>query len=218
MGDDGAMTPPEPNRDADPGSITRWLGPAKTGDAAAIQALWERYFSRLVTLARGRLRNAPRARLEGDEEDAALSAFDSFVAGAARGRFPQLDDRDDLWRLLVVITRRKASAMVDRQRARKRGGDRPEAAHARDDDDGPDALAQLVSQEPTPEFAAAVAEQVQIRLDALGRDDLRQIALWRLEGYDRDEIAERLGCARRTVARRLDLIRALWSDAEASSK
>jgi DNA-directed RNA polymerase specialized sigma24 family protein len=197
------------------GSVTRWLEPMRAGDAEAVQALWERYFCRLVTLAQNRLRRTPRARLEADEEDAALSAFDSFIAGAAHGRFPRLDDRDDLWRLLVVITHRKANALVDRQRARKRGGDLHQSPGARDDE-APDELARLVGHEPTPEFAAAVAEQFERRLDALQDDELRQIALWRMEGYERDEIADRLGCARRTVARRLELIRSIWSQAESS--
>jgi hypothetical protein len=77
----------------------------KGGDLAAAQGLWERYFARMVDLARTRLR-ASRGRDAGsDEEDAALSAFDSLCAGLARGKFPQLADRDDLWRLLVVIRR-----------------------------------------------------------------------------------------------------------------
>ena len=41
-------------------------------------------------------------------------------------------------------------------------------------------------------------------------DALRQVALSRMEGYNNDEIAEQLGCARRTVARRLELIRKIW--------
>ena len=79
-----------------------------------------------------------RARLEGmrhavaDEEDAALSAFDSFCRRRRAGRFPRLDDRDDLWRLLVVITERKASDQAQRERRLKRGGGKivgmPEAA------------------------------------------------------------------------------------------
>jgi hypothetical protein len=43
-----------------------------------------------------------------EEEDAALNAFYSFVRGATSGRDPYLDHREDLWRLLVVITKRKA--------------------------------------------------------------------------------------------------------------
>jgi hypothetical protein len=74
------------------------------------------------------------------------------------------------------------------------------------------AWAGLVSREPTPEFAALVAEQSRRLLDRPGDDALRQIALWRMEGYANDEIAGQLGYARRTVARRLELIRTLWLD------
>ena len=88
------------------GSVTCWIQLLSTGDPAAAQRLWERYFRRLVGLARTKLRGAPRRAA--DEEDVALSAFVSFFRGAARGRFPRLEDREDLWRLLVVITARKA--------------------------------------------------------------------------------------------------------------
>ena len=88
------------------GSITRWLGQLKAGAADAVEPLWERYFRRLVGLARARLQGTPRRAA--DEEDVALSAFDSFCRGAEQGRFPQLLDRDNLWRLLVTITARKA--------------------------------------------------------------------------------------------------------------
>src|SRR5207237_10567463 len=93
----------------DDGSVTRWIGDLKAGGDSAAQHLWERYFHRLVHFARARLRAARRAGAIADEEDAALSAFDSFCRGAAQGRFPDLADRDGLWRLLVVITLRKVT-------------------------------------------------------------------------------------------------------------
>ena len=86
------------------GSITRCVADLKAGDHAAAQVLWERYFDHLVRLARRRLAISKRTGADADEEDAALSAFDSFCAGLAGGRFPRLEDRDDLWGLLVVIT------------------------------------------------------------------------------------------------------------------
>lgn len=194
-----------------PGSISRLLVDLKAGDPQAAQPLWDRYFDRLVRLARSKLATMRQRGADEDEEDAALSAFDSFCAGAARGRFPQLVDREDLWKLLVVITARKASAQVQRRMAQKRGGglaaSRPTGLSAEDE---ADLLAEVVGDEPTPEFAVMVAEQYQELLDRLGDDDLRQVAIWRMEGYTNDEIADRLGCARRTVARRLDLIRRLW--------
>ncbi|MFO0907290.1 MAG: ECF-type sigma factor [Isosphaeraceae bacterium] len=204
------------------GSITHWLGGLKAGDGAAAQPLWERYYARLVRLARLRLRAVRHGSAAEDEEDAALSAFHSFCEGAAQGRFPRLADRDDLWKLLVVITARKAGAQLQREHRLKRGGgkvfteaDRPVSAEAGDDvSDECDMLQQVVGSEPTPEFAAMVAEEYRRLLDKLGDDELRRVALDRMDGYTSDEIAERLGCARRTVARRLDLIRKLWEAEE----
>jgi DNA-directed RNA polymerase specialized sigma24 family protein len=104
---------------ASEGSVSRWIGPLKAGDPRAAQELWERYFQRLVGVARKRLRvRSPRAA---DEEDVALSAFHSLCRGAQQGRFPRLDDRDDLWRLLVLLTARKASHLVRDEGRQKRG-------------------------------------------------------------------------------------------------
>src|SRR4051794_35421101 len=101
------------------GSVTRWVGPLAQGDEQAAQRLWDEYFARLVALARSRLRGA--ARRVADEEDIALSAFNSFCRGAERGRFPRLNDRDDLWQMLVVITVRKAIDLTRRENRQSRG-------------------------------------------------------------------------------------------------
>jgi DNA-directed RNA polymerase specialized sigma24 family protein len=198
------------------GSITGWLGDLKEGDQAAAQPLWEHYFSKLVTVARTKLRRMRKTTADEDEEDAALSAFNSFCAGAARGKFPQLADRDDIWRLLVVITARKAMAQANRAGRQKRGGGRvvEEAVLFGNGLDGADSsvagLERIAAQGPSPEFAAMMAEECRRLLDALEDDSLRQVALSRMEGYNNDEIALQLGCARRTVARRLDLIKKTW--------
>src|SRR5688572_21159617 len=89
------------------GEVTVWLQQCKGGDPDAVQELWQRYFAKLVGLARKHLHGA--ARQGRDEEDVALSAFKSFCQGAGAGRFPRLDDRHDLWQVLVMITRRKAA-------------------------------------------------------------------------------------------------------------
>jgi DNA-directed RNA polymerase specialized sigma24 family protein len=191
------------------GSVTRWIADLKGGDRQAVQPLWERYFARMAGLARSRLRAVRLKDAGRDEEDAALSAFDSLCAGVARGQFPQLGDRDDLWRLLVVITSRKVLIQARRQLRQKRGGGNVRAASdlADDGDDEDELLVRVVSNEPTPEFAAMVAEEYRRLLDRLGNDALRQVAMLRAEGATGDEIAARLGCARRTVVRQLALIR-----------
>jgi DNA-directed RNA polymerase specialized sigma24 family protein len=192
------------------GSVTRWITELKEGDPGAAQGLWERYFARMVDLARARLRASRGRDAASDEEDAALSAFDSLCAGLARGQFPRLSDREDLWRLLVVITTRKAMAQARRQLREKRGGGtvRPSADFAdRGPDDEDDVLARAVGSEPTPEFAAMIAEEYRCLLERLDDDVLRRVAVLRMEGHTGDEIAGQLGCARRTVARQLALIR-----------
>jgi DNA-directed RNA polymerase specialized sigma24 family protein len=199
------------------GSVTRWIGDlvASADPDPAAQKLWERYFERLVHLARDRLRAISRG--PADAEDAALSAFDSFCRGVAAGRFPCLRDRDDLWPLLVTITVRKASDQVRRERRLKRGGGRvrseQELGRAGPDDGA--GLDEFVGREPTPEFAAIMAEQYLHLLGRLADKTLCHIATWKLEGDSNDKIAARLGCGRRTIERKLGVIRSIWSAAEA---
>src|SRR5262245_3358439 len=182
------------------GSVSRWLDLLQAGDSAAAQQLWQRYFHRLVGLARKRLADTPRRAA--DEEDVALSAFDSFCRNAERGRFPDLADRDGLWRLLVVLTARKAGHLRRDQTRLKRGGGQVEAIDR-------DLLAEVLSHEPDPAFAALAAEQHR-RLMGVLNDELRQVALRRLEGDSVEEIADRLGCAPRSIKRKLRLIRDFW--------
>jgi DNA-directed RNA polymerase specialized sigma24 family protein len=199
------------------GSITRWIGDLKAGGDGAAQRLWERYFDRLVQMARNNLRGAGRRRVVEDEEDAALSAFDSFCRGASEGRFPQLNDRDDLWRLLVVLTVRKAIDQIERQGAARRGGGRlvgESAVAGIEDRSEVNGLDGIIGPEPTPDLAAMVIEQYRRLRDGLGDDMLRQVLDLRLEGYDREEIAARLGCAVRTVTRKLVVIRQTWLENE----
>lgn len=183
------------------GSITCWLDQLKEGDDKAAQPLWNRYFSRLVQLARDRL--ARSGRRFADEEDVALSAFDSFCRDAQRGRFPALSDRHDLWRLLISITCQKAVDLMRREGAAKRGGDQLM--------DNMADLSALIDGEPTPEFAAMVAEEFQMLLNRLEDAELKAIALRKLEGYTNEEIAKLLDCVPRTIERRLQLIRGLWA-------
>ena len=91
------------------GTITHLIGKLKQGDRDAAQGMWQAYFHRLVSLARAA--DGGSVGLA-DGEDVALSAFDSFFRGVERGRFPDLEDRDDLWQLLFVMTVRKAINLV----------------------------------------------------------------------------------------------------------
>jgi RNA polymerase sigma factor (sigma-70 family) len=195
------------------GSVSRWVSALKDGDTAAAQPLWERYHRRLVALAREKLRTARRRAA--DEEDVVQNAFHSFFRGVAAGRFPQLDDRDNLWRLLVVITARKALDQLAYEHTKRQGSGTVQGESwitpgtTRSVEAG---MEQVVGDEPTPEFAALVAEEYERLLATLDDEVLRRVAVWKMEGLTNDEVAERLGCSRRTVARKLDTIRVIWND------
>ncbi len=193
-------------------SVSTWLQQLKGGHESAAQKIWERYCQALSRLARDKLQGSPRRAA--DEEDVALSAFDSFFRGAQRGRFPQLANRDDLWQVLLVLTERKALNLVRHERRQKRGGGKVVNEPAGRGSDSPfpaNPLEQLPSQEPTPQFAAQVAEECRRLLDLLKEAGLQPLALWKMEGYSNEEIAAKLSCNLRTVERKLRRIRTIWN-------
>lgn len=71
---------------------------------------------------------------------------------------------------------------------------------------------QVVGQEPTPEFAAIVTEDFQRLLDTLGDDELREIALYKLEGYTNHKISAKVERSLPTIERRFRLIRHKWQE------
>lgn len=192
-------------------SVTMWLRELEKGDAQAAQQLWERYYTRLVALAKKKLGGAPRRAA--DEEDVVISAFESFCRGAEEQRFPALADRDDLWQVLVMITVRKAINQAAHEGRQKRGGGRVRGDSAL----GP-SLDDVVGESPSPVFAAILAEEYRRLLNSLTDDTLRQIAVRKMEGFSHEQIAEQLDCSTRTVVRKLRLIRKMFSEeAEANS-
>jgi DNA-directed RNA polymerase specialized sigma24 family protein len=186
------------------GSITSWIHALSAGNDDVAQHLWERYFQRMVELARNKLRaSVSRAA---DEEDVALSAFHSFWRAAAEQRFPRLANRDDLWQVLVVLTARKALDQRKYDTRKKRAESSTRALDTA-------ALDTIIGTDPDPAFAAMVADEFRFLLDRLDDPQLQHIAIRKLEGCTNDEIAAEMGCTVRTVGRRLALIRGLWEGA-----
>src|SRR5262245_49559641 len=203
---------PAPEQSPSEESVSHWISLLQSGDPHAVEPLWERYFHRLIGLARVKLEGQPRRAA--DEEDVALSAFASFCRAAEAGRFPRLSDRDDLWRLLVTLTERKAWNMIRDERRQKRGGGAVtgESGVVGPSDSAPGGLDRLAGMEPTPEFAAQIAEQYRVLLGRLDDAELQFIAVRKMEGETVPEIAARLNCAPRSVERRLRLIRQIWEE------
>jgi DNA-directed RNA polymerase specialized sigma24 family protein len=185
--------------------VSRLLGGLREGDEESVRQLWLRYFQPLVRLARRRL--SARCGTERDAEDVALEAFwalcDRLSRPASEDRFPELTNRTHLWKLLACFTLRQVFDLA-RKEARRRQVVVDESAL------GKDGFEPFAGREPPPDFTAAVGDL----LESLPTEELRRVALARMEGCTNLEVAHRLGRSLSTVERKLQVIRVLWRDVE----
>lgn len=191
-------------------SVTVWIQQVQSKDPIAAQHLWKRYVHRLVELARVRLGSIRRVA---DEEDVVVTAFEKFLRAAHEGRFPNLSDRNDLWRVLVLLTEQVAIDEIRHQLADKRGGGRVQGESALANGEFHSSqfgMNGVPGREPTPEFALSAAERYRELLDALKTDELRSIAMAKMDGYSNNEIATQLDLSPRSIERKLNLIRKIW--------
>lgn len=192
--------------------VSLWINQLQQGDRDVVEALWQAYFPKLVRLASNKLHGLPTRLVE--PEDIALSAFNSFCLAAEKRRFPKLADRDDLWQILVRIIRNKSATAWEHHTRAKRDFNRVthQVLEVQDGESDEVSFFKVVlrSEEPDPGMAAEVAEQCDHLLRVLPDEQLRQIALFKMEGYSNAEIATKLGCAPITIDRRLGVIRKTW--------
>lgn len=192
-------------------SVTRLIGELKAGDADAAAQLWERYFHRLVAVAKLKLGNFP-VRGE-DEEDVAASVFESLCKEDIAGRLDRVSNRDDLWRLLVTIAQHKATNVKRRGGALIRGGGavRGESAFGSADQSlrygGIDAVPNT---EPTPESIVELRDMLSFLLSRLKGNFVKPIIQMRMQGSTHAEIARHLGIAVSSVERKLRYVREVW--------
>ncbi len=203
----------EESSEAPGGEFAELLDRVREGDDEAIATLWQDYYQQLVRIAAKRL--PTNLRRAGDEEDIALSAFHSFIAGIRQDRFPDLSGRDNLWGLLITLTGRKVHAHLRYQTRQKRGGGsvRGESVFMdRAGDQKAGGIGGVTGETVSADIQAELAEACELLLDQLSDEQLKQIAVMRMDGFLVDEIAERLGLSKRAVERRLQLIRRTWTE------
>lgn len=147
-----------------------------------------------------------------DEEDAAVSAFRSLCRGIEAQRFPEVGDRGNLWALLVVITSRKIANRIRYEHQQRRDSSQTlnESMLQLSDGSGLGLMQSLPCNEPTPAFAAEVADMSEYLMSQLPEPDLRKLVLLKLEGHTNEDAAELMKITRRTVQRKLEVIRRLW--------
>jgi DNA-directed RNA polymerase specialized sigma24 family protein len=134
---------------------------------------------------------------------------------ADAGRLTELENRIDLWKLLVRITQHKAVDQRRRDSRQMRGGGAVRGESIFGDpcatSIGQAGIDQFPSTEPTPEMLAMFEEEHRSLLAALPDDVTRSVAEMRLEGLAVEEIADRLQISLRSTERKLRRIRDCWT-------
>ncbi len=189
--------------------VTLWMRQLEAGQPEAAQPLWEHFCKKLMALAEKRL--SPKLRRTYDQEDAAVSAFHSLCRVITDRRPSDLSDRVNLWRLLVTITERKITNRARDEQREKRDIRQTVSESCLINVSGiGTGFDNIPGREPSPEFAAEFADLCESLLDSLDDDVLRQVAQLTLQNYDTNEVAQKLGVTRRTVERKLLIIRGRW--------
>ena len=182
-------------------AVTRWVNDLREGNSAAASRLWKYLEPRLLNLGQRQMKSMSTACY--DEEDLAQSAFFALCSAIQDGRYEGLADRDEIWKLLVTIALNKFRKRARHQGAQRRGG----KLRRNDFDSVLDSESEVL----TAEQSMLIQEECERLLDVLGTDDVRKVALLKVEGYTNSEIADALQCTRRTIQRRLDFIRTVWT-------
>ena len=200
--------------DFEDSEITVWLDRLKDEtDADAVEKIWHSYYGHLINYARKKLGNVPRR--EFDEEDIVTDVLNKFFNDVRRDQFPKLEDRNDLWRILLVLTLRKVLQNIRANNAIKRGGGQVRGDSvfiAASDDAGFDKFSS------PHDFAEELTLEMRDQLDALGEETLKQVGVMKLQGFTNHEVAEKLKVSERTVERKLERIRAIWKTPMTASK
>lgn len=193
-------------------SVAAWIAGLKSGQQNAAEAVWKRFFSRLVRFAEKQLGSHQLTVADG--EDVALSAICCLCRGAQDGRFDAVITESGLWRLLVRITYQKSIDVRRREQAGRRGGD----AEVREADllhgSTPLSLDDFAGTEPTPESVALLEEQFTRLLSLLPNQVPQVIVIMKMQGCKSEEIAKHLGISVHSVRRKIRLAEQKWKETE----
>jgi len=163
------------------------------GDDAASAEVVSRFGDRLLSLARSRLSEPVRKRI--DAEDVIQSVFRTFFRRKKEGEF-DLEDWESLKKLLVGITLRKVGKKIESIRAEKR-----DIRRERNLESG------SATREPSPDEILIAAELLELLTEGLRPKD-QQILSLRLAGHTLEEVGRQVNLTKRSVIRTMDRVKA----------
>lgn len=161
----------------------------RAGSQDAATALYLRYAERLNRLAEREVSADLARRL--DSDDIVQSVFRTFFRRAAGGQY-EVADREDLWKLLLVMALNKIRTNGSFHRAAKRSASK---TISMDGEVAPQDLPK--NQQEAFQVLKLTVEEVVASLP----EEHRDIVWARIEGLEFDEIVHKTGRAKRTVER-----------------
>ncbi len=188
----------------EPGSITQWLSKLQAGQSQAAEAIWNRYQAKLVSIASKKLDQNPDRSIDG--EDLVQSSFRYVFVAIQNGKYPDIDNREDLWGLLYVAT-------VNRVRQHYRDVNALKRSHI----SSVQAIDPAILEDlQTPFAQAQAADLLEYLMSRLDLEDpshtLRKIALLYLDEHSASSIAKALHKRKRSILISLRLIRSIWQE------
>ncbi len=188
----------------EPGSITRWLNNLRAGQSQAAAPIWRRYQAKLVSLASQQLEANPDRAVDG--EDVVQSSFRNVCLAVQNGKYPDIDNREDLWGLLYIATVNRVRQHYRELKAVKRSHISSRQTLK------PSILEDLQS----PFAEAQMADLLEYLLSRLDLEDpshlLRKIALLYLDDHSASSIAKLLQKRKTNILISLRLIRSIWQE------
>lgn len=190
-------------------SVTEWINQLRNGETEACEKLWIHYLARLTSMISRRLGTQNNG--VSDEEDVLIDTCEVCFRKIEQGEYPDIQSRDDYWKLLTKIAENKS---IDQIRRSKKGIDKhridPVATSGYADGLQENFVDMAVGCEPTPEFAAMVADESRYQLSRL-EPKLAEVVRLRMMGFKIKEIAEEIQRSVPTVERYLRLVKEIWS-------
>src|SRR5260370_41049027 len=117
----------------------------------------------------------------GDEDDGAQCAFLSLCLGARKGRFPDLQDRNNLWGLLVFITAQKTADLIANDMRKKRGEGKVRGHSFFTGKDAAGGFDAMRGRSPGPATLNVWKEEDERLLERLKDETLKRIAVLKMQ-------------------------------------
>lgn len=179
--------------------MSRLLSSWQTNETAAIDRIYREMFPGLCAFARRTLGPVPGAQV--DSEDVVQSALGSLCRYMRSLSGPMNKTRNDIWKLLFRIVERKARRRRTRQ-TRGLGGGKLRTITDLEDPQKPFQFEELLGSVTPREFDVTLSEVLENLTPLEAR-----IVMLALEDYTREEIGQQLGFSKRSILRKMDIIR-----------